>query len=746
MHREWLQQEREKEQKQADLDDILQQLRILTNLAIRDRNPNWKVTYDRLMARLREHDSDDQWEQDKNKFDDRNEAKQRQHQRWLARQSTIEAPQSGNSSSRSRSREREESLGLPIPHAQRQQQSHRQSIEMSVIFENEEVEPQNDHEDSESSKSRSITPIDENGRQQSPSKTPEQVERKEKSRSPSKSRSKTPTHSNDKQQSEEILPDFDDAEPQLPSNLGLEPPMIPDRAESEPITILDDDKEDDRAESAPPDQIREIIEIDDSDGDSSESSDISIDNRFTGKRAWLKDIDQSKRKLVRFVLELLTAYGKVIYGDRTIHLSWKREVLLAIGMNPDEFDKLKLNYNNIKQGEPFSISQMKQRERQLQSRELAGIRGKTTFALAYTQKEDNLENDNQFLSEMNTFLYEKGISYRIMYYLTVKECKFKIKRASESRGIPFVFVRNDDNRQLEKDLREVRKRFLKYAYKLNIVDGIDDIEIEAVRRVDQIRYGTQPYRPEQRNVYAARPSTVHMQDYERTVTYVPILPQRIEQLSPQPSQTGSTQAQETIEIGKDETRRIVITDNSITVTPIRIHRTYQTQAFNIARQPGRRRQDRQDIEDDGQRGPDEEVDGDDEKMPAWLRRHVEQQGRAMTTMIRILANQDEARNRPNANNTRQREFEKYLERMRIEHDLKIEIRNKLGETGTDRIWRQIRQLHWYEEVERFATKSKLRDHDQALLVKIVAENSLVNRPLQDYHDSVRENGQFDSVI
>ena len=131
-------------------------------------------------------------------------------------------------------------------------------------------------------------------------------------------------------------------------------------------------------------------------------------------------------------------------------------------------------------------------------------------------------------------------------------------------------------------------------------------------------------------------------------------------------------------------------------------------------------------------------------MPAWVRRHVEEQGRAMTTMTQILANQDEARNRSNVNNTRQREFEKHLERMRIEHDLKIDIRNKLGEPNKDRIWKQIKQLHWYEEVERFATKSQLRNHDQALLVKIVAENSLVNRPLQDYHDSVRENGQFET--
>ena len=461
----------------------------------------------------------------------------------MQRHVTVDAPQSGNSSSRARTGDRAESLGLPIPQAQRQEHSQPQSIEMSVVFENEEGEQKDDHVDSESSVSRSVTPIDEEGIQQSPSKTPEQIESKEKSKSPSKSKSRSPTHSGDKEQSGEILPDFDVSEPQSPTQIQLEAPIIPqDRADSEPITILEENKEDDRAESAPPDEMRDIIEIDDDDEDSSESSDISIDDRFTDKRGWLKSIDHSKQKLVRFVLNLLSAYGKVIYGNETIHLSWKREVLLAIGVNPDKFDKLKINYNNIKEGEPIDINEMKQRERQLQPREITGIRGKITFALAYTNKEDNLENDSQFLSDMNRFLDDKGISYRIMYYLTVKECKFRIKRASEDRGIPFVFVRNNDNRQLERDLREVRQKFLEYAYKLNIVDGIDDIEIQAVRRVDQVRQKIQPYRTGERNVYSARLSTVHMQDYERTVTYVPILPQRIEQLSPPPSRTGSIQA------------------------------------------------------------------------------------------------------------------------------------------------------------------------------------------------------------
>ena len=57
---EWLQQEQEKKEKEEDLRSILQQLKIITSLAIRDRLPNGKVTYDRLMTRLKEHDSDDQ--------------------------------------------------------------------------------------------------------------------------------------------------------------------------------------------------------------------------------------------------------------------------------------------------------------------------------------------------------------------------------------------------------------------------------------------------------------------------------------------------------------------------------------------------------------------------------------------------------------------------------------------------------------------------------------------------------------
>ena len=338
---------------------------------------------------------------------------------------------------------------------------------------------------------------------------------------------------------------------------------------------------------------------------------------------------------------------------------------------------------------------MKQRERQLAPKEITGIHGRLIFALAYTNKERDLDNNIQFLSDMNKFLYDKGVSYRIMYYLIVKECKFSIRKADEGKGIPFHFIRNDEKRQLERDLRVVRKKFLEYAYKLNIVDEIENVEIQAVRRVDEAKQETQVYRPIRSDVYSSRPSTVHMQDYERTVMYTPILPQRIEQLSPAPSHTGSIQAQETIEVGRDETRRIVITDNSITVTPIRIHRTYQTKAFV----PGRerlRQDDQQNVQDDqaaaDRRQDDEQVDGDDEKMPAWVRRHVEAQGRAMTTMTQILANQNAVRGRNNINDTRQREFEKYLEKMRIEHDLKIDIRNKLGASHKDYIWRQVRQL------------------------------------------------------
>ena len=43
-----------------------------------------------------------------------------------------------------------------------------------------------------------------------------------------------------------------------------------------------------------------------------------------------------------------------------------------------------------------------------------------------------------------------------------------------------------------------------------------------------------------------------------------------------------------------------------------------------------------------------------------------------------------------------------------------------------------------------AEKTGLREIDQSLLVKLVAENSLVNDVLRMYHDTVREDGQIES--
>ena len=94
--------------------------------------------------------------------------------------------------------------------------------------------------------------------------------------------------------------------------------------------------------------------------------------------------------------------------------------------------------------------------------------------------------------------------------------------------------------------------------------------------------------------------------------------------------------------------------------------------------------------------------------------------------------------------TRKREFDKYIEKLRIEHDLKPKFHFRLGKGRMTDVEAQVHQVEWYEEIERFAEKTGLREIDQPLLVKLVAENSLCNDVLRMYKETIQEDGDFES--
>ena len=46
-------------------------------------------------------------------------------------------------------------------------------------------------------------------------------------------------------------------------------------------------------------------------------------------------------------------YAKVILGkNRIVHLSWKRGVMLAIGLEPSRIKELEIKEENIREGDP----------------------------------------------------------------------------------------------------------------------------------------------------------------------------------------------------------------------------------------------------------------------------------------------------------------------------------------------------------------------------------------------------------
>ena len=676
---------------------------------------------------------------------------------------------------RKEERKQQDSLGLPIPQAQRengQDRSRRPSIEMTVTFE-EESGDAHIGASSEASKSRSITPVG----------SPE-VELIEIESDHAKEKSKTPEQPVD-----------------LQIGTESEPPTVPyheqkesKKSESEPtMEIQNIEKEDDKEEKKTVSQEIEMQSPSDNGSNGSESSretdtssDVSVKSIYKDNKGWLVDLDYTNENQVNYVMKMISAYAKVVIGkNKRVHLSWKREVMIAIGLDPSEIEQLKIKEENRKPGDPISMDRLMKMKSGMKARRTEGYEQPLIWALADTKKEPALFGNVKQLNKILKFLNAKGIGYKLMFYLISSNCNYEIGLPKQGAGIPFRFIRtnNMDDRSLEQQIRQVRKRFQQYAYQLKITHAIEEITIPAVRRVDKPPTVYPTYQTQVGSVYAGRPSSrnnnnqssktlIHDTNINsnRTVYYQDgiVLPGSIENLSPQPSPTGSIQAQESYEVlSTGEQRKVTITNNSMTVDTISRPMRYRVEASRQQRtdqnqnqgtdidvqtnqQHALRPRQRQRRGTDNQEQQDGEIrdfdDLDDEKTPNWVNRVIRNQDRNMNTLTNLLGDRlsrphDEHTNRLE---TRKREFDKYIEKLRIEHDLKTTFKYKLGKGRMTDVEAQVLQIEWYEEVERFAEKSGLREIDQTLLVKLVAENSLVNDVSTMYQDTVREDGQFES--
>ena len=196
----------------------------------------------------------------------------------------------------------------------------------------------------------------------------------------------------------------------------------------------------------------------------------------------------------------------------------------------------------------MSLDRMRQMEIQLEPKLINGISKPFIYAIGVTPMDEQLQKDLSFLDKVNEFMAKKGIGFTMMYYLIIRYCNARIAKASEVSTIPFRFRRDESKRALEHQLRDVRAKFLAYAYQLKETNIIEDIIIQEplVARVDKPETVYGPYEPIS-SVYASKPTNEDNETYTRDVV---ILPNDIKDLSPQPSPSTSVQAQETIEINQ----------------------------------------------------------------------------------------------------------------------------------------------------------------------------------------------------
>ena len=89
------------------------------------------------------------------------------------------------------------------------------------------------------------------------------------------------------------------------------------------------------------------------------SSDISVKSIYKDNKGWLVDLNYASVNQVNYVLKMISAYAKVISGkNKRVHLSWRRGVMLAIGLEPDQIRELEIKEENMKEGDPVSIDRV----------------------------------------------------------------------------------------------------------------------------------------------------------------------------------------------------------------------------------------------------------------------------------------------------------------------------------------------------------------------------------------------------
>ena len=135
--------------------------------------------------------------------------------------------------------------------------------------------------------------------------------------------------------------------------------------------------------------------------------------------------------------------------------------MLAIGLQPDRIRELEIKEENMKEGDPISIDQLTRMKDGMKPRQTVGYDQPLLWALAGTKKEPELHGNTEQLNKILKFLNAKGIGYKMMFHLITANCNCEIGMPKPDSGIPFRFVRskNMDDRALEQDIRQVRKKF-----------------------------------------------------------------------------------------------------------------------------------------------------------------------------------------------------------------------------------------------------------------------------------------------
>ena len=188
-------------------------------------------------------------------------------------------------------------------------------------------------------------------------------------------------------------------------------------------------------------------------------------------------------------------------------------------MEPDLIRELEIKEENMKEGEPVSIERLIRMKDGMKPRQTEGYEQPLLWALAGAKKEPELHGKTKQLNKILKFLNSKGIGYKMMFHLITVNCNYEIGMPKQDSGIPFRFIRsrNMNDRTLEQEIRQVRKKFQQYAYQLKITHTIEDITIPAVRRIDKPATVYPRYQTEVSSVYAGRPSrSVRIYDENET--------------------------------------------------------------------------------------------------------------------------------------------------------------------------------------------------------------------------------------